>query len=279
MKLDYKLIIILGLSIVIYFIYREVNTLFDKLLVLEEKVKLLDEPKKISDEIQNEVINNDLNDNINIFNNNKQSSLSSTKNIMIDLNTKLYNYDVIYTNLTDSNSKYLEIYSNDNSSYTSIKDNITSNEIDDILSKNKDKDNDKDNCLIFNYMDQNEHITHPENTTDYETTQNPINNIPNNNNTPNNNTPNNNTPDNNTPDNNTPNNNNTPNENNIIAIISDDKSKLLNYETELKNKKVSDIIKIAQENNIEINKKINGIYKKKIKQELINEIIQKKISK
>ena len=67
--------------------------------------------------------------------------------------------------------------------------------------------------------------------------------------------------------------------NNIIAIISDDKSKLLNYETELKNKKVSDIIKIAQENNIEINKKINGIYKKKIKQELINEIIQKKISK
>jgi hypothetical protein len=36
MKLDYKLIIILGLSIVIYFIYREVNTLFDKLLVLEE---------------------------------------------------------------------------------------------------------------------------------------------------------------------------------------------------------------------------------------------------
>jgi hypothetical protein len=152
MKLDYKLIIILGLSIVIYFIYREVNTLFDKLLVLEEKVKLLDEPKKISDEIQNEVINNDLNDNINIFNNNKQSSLSSTKNIMIDLNTKLYNYDVIYTNLTDSNSKYLEIYSNDNSSYTSIKDNITSNEIDDILSKNKDKDNDKDNCLIFNYI-------------------------------------------------------------------------------------------------------------------------------
>ena len=59
MKLDYKLIIILGLSIVIYFIYREVNTLFDKLLVLEKKVKLLDEPKKISDEIQNEVINND----------------------------------------------------------------------------------------------------------------------------------------------------------------------------------------------------------------------------
>jgi len=48
---------------------------------------------------------------------------------------------------------------------------------------------------------------------------------------------------------------------------------------ELKNKKMGDIIKIAQENNIDINKKVNGMSKKKVKQELINEIIQKKISK
>ena len=53
MAFDYKLIIILGLSIVIYFIYKEVDALYDRLVNLEEKVNQYEFPKshEISDNI------------------------------------------------------------------------------------------------------------------------------------------------------------------------------------------------------------------------------------
>ena len=209
MGLDYKLIIILGLAVVIYFIYKEVDVLFDKMINLEDRIKLF-ENKQITNNIEPEDVESEL-----------VILPSNIKNIIIDMNTNLNNHDIIYTNLTDSNSKYLEIYSNDNSSYnTSIKDSIIS-------------DNSTKSEVMFNY---NTDVT-ADVTADV-----------------------------------------------IADVIAENKDpvnvkeeiKIANYESELKNKKMTDITKIATENNIELGKKINGVSKKKLKQELINEIIQKK---
>jgi len=227
MKLDYKLIIILGLSVVIYFIYKEVDSLFNKLTTLEDRIKVcennsitVDEPLLIAPVINEEPIV-DFNEYV------------AKKSIIIDLNTTLNNnYDVIYSHLTDSNSKYLEIYSNDNSSYnTSIKENIIS---EDIIIEDSIKSTSN---VVFDYDTKSPEPKSPEPKSPEPKSPEPKSPEP-----------------------------KSPKMNELIDI-------------ELKNKKMGDIIKIAQENNIDINKKVNGMSKKKVKQELINEIIQKKISK
>ena len=212
MGLDYKLIIILGLAVVIYFIYKEVDVLFDKIINLEDRIKLF-ENKQITNNIEPEDVESEL-----------VILPSNIKNIIIDMNTNLNNHDIIYTNLTDSNSKYLEIYSNDNSSYnTSIKDSIIS-------------DNSTKSEVMFNYNTDVTADVIADVTADViAENKDPVNDV------------------------------------NVKEEI-----KIANYESELKNKKMTDITKIATENNIELGKKINGVSKKKLKQELINEIIQKK---
>jgi hypothetical protein len=210
MGLDYKLIIIFGLAVVIYFIYKEVDVLFDKLSSLEERIKLF--------EMKDTLL---LSEQVNLKEHNimNMTELLGTKNIILDLNTTLNNADIMYPNLTDSNSKYLEIYSNDNSSYnTSIKDSVISD-------------------VVFDYDGNNINII-----PDVENKDSIKESI----------------------------------KEDVKEDVKEEEIKISNYESELKNMKVGEIIKIAQEYNIELNKKINGVSKKKIKQELINEIIQKK---
>jgi hypothetical protein len=210
MGLDYKLIIIFGLAVVIYFIYKEVDVLFDKLSSLEERIKLF--------EMKDTLL---LSEQVNLKEHNimNMTELLGTKNIILDLNTTLNNADIMYPNLTDSNSKYLEIYSNDNSSYnTSIKDSVISDVV---------FDYDGDNINVIPDVENKDSIKESI-------------------------------------------------KEDIKEDVKEEEIRISNYESELKNMKVGEIIKIAQEYNIELNKKINGVSKKKIKQELINEIIQKK---
>jgi hypothetical protein len=210
MGLDYKLIIIFGLAVVIYFIYKEVDVLFDKLSSLEERIKLF--------EMKDTLL---LSEQVNLKEHNimNMTELLGTKNIILDLNTTLNNADIMYPNLTDSNSKYLEIYSNDNSSYnTSIKDSVISDVV---------FDYDGDNINVIPDVENKDSIKESI-------------------------------------------------KEDVKEDVKEEEIRISNYESELKNMKVGEIIKIAQEYNIELNKKINGVSKKKIKQELINEIIQKK---
>lgn len=215
MGLDYKLIIIFGLAVVIYFIYKEVDVLFDKLSSLEERIKLF--------EMKDTLL---LSEQVNLKEHNimNMTELLGTKNIILDLNTTLNNADIMYPNLTDSNSKYLEIYSNDNSSYnTSIKDSVISD-------------------VVFDYDGDNINVI-PADVENKDSNKESI---------------------------------KESIKEDVKESIKEEEIKISNYESELKNMKVGEIIKIAQEYNIELNKKINGVSKKKIKQELINEIIQKK---
>jgi len=210
MGLDYKLIIIFGLAVVIYFIYKEVDVLFDKLSSLEERIKLF--------EMKDTLL---LSEQVNLKEHNimNMTELLGTKNIILDLNTTLNNADIMYPNLTDSNSKYLEIYSNDNSSYnTSIKDSVISDVV---------FDYDGDNINVIPDVENKDSIKESI-------------------------------------------------KEDVKEDVKEEEIRISNYESELKNMKVGEIIKIAQEYNIELNKKIKRVTKKKIKQKLINEIIKKK---
>jgi hypothetical protein len=277
MKLDYKLIIILGLSVVIYFIYKEVDSLFDKLTTLEDRIKVcennsitVDETLLIAPVINEEPIV-DFNEYV------------AKKSIIIDLNTTLNNnYDVIYSHLTDSNSKYLEIYSNDNSSYnTSIKENIIS---EDIIIEDSIKSTSN---VVFDYDTKSPETKSPE-TKSPETkspeTKSPEPKSPETK-SPETKSPETKSPETKSPETKSPEPKSpepkSPEPKSPEPKSPEPKSPKMNElsDIELKNKKMGDIIKIAQENNIDINKKVNGMSKKKVKQELINEIIQKKISK
>ena len=108
---DFKLILIIGLTIVIYFIYREIESMHQRLLVMEKKPKQHYIPpiSEISELLP--IVN----------------FTAPTKKIIVDFaETKpdMIDYNVMKQKSVDISSKFLEIYSNDNTSSLVINDSI-----------------------------------------------------------------------------------------------------------------------------------------------------------
>jgi hypothetical protein len=216
---DFKIILILSLTIVIYFIYREIEFMHLRISTLEYKTQ-----KKQT----NDMCTFDTTKFMPVV-----TIVPSTKNIVVDTSETKPDINYIINNkvtnlqtISDS-PKFVEIYSNDNSSPTLDNDNDNENEKDNENDKN-DK-NDKNDNLILEDTSPDIDIKIDSGTTfDYK--------------------------------------------------INDEKNeKTINYtEEQLKNMKLLDISNIATTHNIQLTKSINGVVKKKLKQDLINEIISKK---
>ena len=187
---DFKLILIIGLTIVIYFIYREIESMHQRLLVMEKKPKQHYIPpiSEISELLP--IVN----------------FTAPTKKIIVDFaETKpdMIDYNVMKQKSVDISSKFLEIYSNDNTSSLVINDSI--------------------------------HI-------------------------------------------------NSPIQESIHEIVYETSPKMQNTDNKIKKEytttflqglKMNELNAIALENNIVLNKEQNGSFKKKLKVDLINEIISK----
>jgi hypothetical protein len=240
---DYKFLILLGLTLVVYFIYREMEYLRGKIEKLEIVVKSLPttqsrsptlSPKTIkldnglinTDQWNNQPIQSEPNKSIEV--NQPIDTVQPDQNqqvnqVMDKINNILKQNDSdIETNSNDNDvsesSKHLAIYSNDNDQLDS-----TQNSLLESVEANKSNIN-------FVYEAKMEMANLEENM------ENIMNSI------------------------------------SSDKQVSDAKSKKMN---ELNNMKVSDIKKLACEKNITLSKKVNGQPKPKNKQELINDILEK----
>jgi hypothetical protein len=224
---DFKIILILSLSIVIYFIYREIEFMHLRISTLEYTTQ---------HKQMNDMCPFDVTKFMPVV-----TIVPPTKNIVVDTSETKPDINYIINNkvtnlqtISDNSPKFVEIYSNDNSSP--------------VLD-----DNNNDNIDL--------ELSSPDNTGNVE--------------------------------NNTQANDVNEPINDVIELhsISQSPKKTMhvdidfNYksdnevvytEEQLKNMKLLDLSNIATKCNIQLTKSVNGVVKKKLKQDLINEIISKK---
>lgn len=291
---DYKFLILLGLTLVVYFIYREVEYLREKIDKIEHvtKLRMIEQMEpKLNDvhPVQSNVMLTNMVQQTspvqsNVMPTNVMPNRPSPKIISVNLTTGTDNNagiqmiqqkinDIIEHSDTESNSdsvldttlsessKHLAIYSNDNDQFES-----TQNSLMESVEANK-------NDLKFEY-DKMENIPDLKNM--METMETIMNNLS---------SEANNEPENNLSVNeiteekqldqiiikpNTPSNNQTDDNNLDIEI----KSKELDIKS-LNAMKLPEIKKVAEQNKINITKKTNGQQKLKTKNELITEILNK----
>ena len=255
---DYKIFILIGITIVIYFIYKEVEYLRNKVQTLEMEYNKL-QLKSIPEITNNNIINK--NDN-NIINKNDNNLNLSPKIITIDLsptkstideyenndneqNISIINSSSIETSLS---SKHLAIYSNDNEQYDETQNSLLDIESIDPNNQNLLDDNNDDNNevildLISNVNDLVDmvYLTMENNSSINADKVNIENNL---------------------------------DVENNLSIISIAETNIVDNTNELVKKKLPEIKKIAETMKIPLLKKINGQTKAKTKVELINEINQ-----
>lgn len=184
MKLfDYKFLILLALTLVVYFIHKEVEKLRARIVklesnckpimkleqVLEEKNNTLVYSEQAKQNVQDEQTKQNVQDEQNIKKEKLESdslasSTSSTKKISLDIKAETVGEiivqqdentttDIISTNKEEtkndsatSSSQHLAIYSNDNETSN---DNISV--LDSVLSKDISQDQNKENVVIITY--------------------------------------------------------------------------------------------------------------------------------
>jgi hypothetical protein len=219
---DFKIILILSLSIVIYFIYREVEFMHIRISALEYKTQ----HKRIND-----ICPFDVTKLMPVV-----AFAPSTKNIIVDTSETKPDINYIINNkvtnlqtISENSPKFVEIYSNDNSSPV-LDDN---NNIDLELSSLDNTGNVEINTL--NGTNEELHSIQPviEQKIEQET-------------------------------------------NNNIDFNYKSNNNIVYTDEQLKNMKLLDLSNIAIKCNIQLTKSVNGVVKKKLKQDLINEIISKK---
>ncbi len=278
---DYKFLILLGLSLVVYFIYREVEYLRGKVDKLEKELKgkspelvdftqpkaitnkpLLALPKPPGTETAQEIPKPEIV--LNVIQSDPGSGKSSPKIISVDMSpskatepsgfesgvklTKMANKQKTQTdsesNSESSSSKHLAIYSNDNEQYDE-----TQNSLLESIESNKLE-------LNFDYAEKP--------IPKIETNVNEIINMV-------------------TSENSAQKISNTHTESEVensdgisiggISISSNKKSSSSESESGLEKKKLPELKKIAESKNISLTKKVNGQQKPKNKQELIKDIL------
>lgn len=256
---DYKFLILLGLSLVVYFIYREVDRLHSKMEMLEREIKVNrgilnnqikdDKPPDTTTYVENcpieiKMLEQNFNQGNSPVHNQGNSPVSPPKIISIDilpsdnieyqqyshtqipidiynrLNQALCVSDSIESPCESMGSKHLAIYSNDNDQYDE-----TQNSLLESIESHK-------NNQLFTHNDD---LSIGKTNTD-------VNDII----------------------------------NMVTSVGSDEKSNSTISEARLEKKKLSELKKIAESKNISLNKKIGGQQKSKNKQELIKEILNKK---
>ena len=218
---DFKIILILGLSIAIYFIYREVETMHTRLLEIETKINL----------------SNNIDMGASIILPMVQFT-QPTKSIIVDFDETKAD---ITSNLSQTinkqstepfQNKFIEVYSNDNSSSYELKD-------DNVILPNISE---HDNELYISSENQN--IIYDEVVFASPVCEN-ITNVTNI--------------------------DNDVNVTNVDNVVNDNISL-----DQLNKMKMVELTNMALEHNISLTKMQNGVSKKKLKQELVNEIIYKK---
>ena len=219
---DFKIILILSLSIVIYFIYREVEFMHLRISALEYTTQR----KQIND-----ICPFDVTKFLPVV-----AFAPPTKNIVVDTSETKPDINYIINNkvtnlqtISDNSPKFVEIYSNDNSS-PALDDN---NNIDLELSSPDTTGNVENNTHVIDLNVATNVIPHPPSPSKFD--QEPHVDF------------------------------NYKNDNEVVYT-----------EDQLKNMKLLDLSNIATKCNIQLTKSVNGVVKKKLKQDLINEIISKK---
>lgn len=218
---DFKIILILGLSIAIYFIYREVETMHTRLLEIETKINL----------------SNNIDMGASIILPMVQFT-QPTKSIIVDFDETKAD---ITSNLSQTinkqstepfQNKFIEVYSNDNSSSYELKDENV------ILPNISEHDNE------LYISSENQNIIYDEVVFASTVCENVIN---------------------------VTNIDNDVNVTNVDNVVNDNISL-----DQLNKMKMVELTNMALEYNISLTKMQNGVSKKKLKQELVNEIIYKK---
>ena len=274
---SYKLVIILGLAVVIYFIYREVDSLHYRLESLENRLNAMDYIKYDFNQDNKNDDNNEITDTLNI----KTNTNTNTKHIIIDLNENMPIFNKM-------DSEYVEIYSNDNSdkniiyslssSSFSEKINNLHNSPENLDKNDSPKSKSKSSPVNSDKNDSPKSKLSPVNSDKNDSPKSksklsPVNSDKNDSPKSKSKSSPENLDKNDSPKLTTVNINldlvplNLPK--NIKSSEDLDISKI-------KNLTIVELTKIATENNIEVSKLVDGKMKKKLKQELINEIISKK---
>ena len=246
--LDFKILILLGLAIVIYFLYKELETHRERLRLCEEKIKelkylsqnteFLNENYKVNS-IENTEFLNDKNKNLSILLPIKTLNQSVKQIIETSLEeTSSENSEIIKLSPSknntefkiESDTKHLEIYSNDNDNNleTTISDSLLiskSNNNLEIYSNDNNLETTISDSLIISKSENLSTLKNTNNTEISDLEQ-------------------------------------------KIVINNNEKNDL----NTLSKLKLIELQNIAKNKNLSLDKKVNGHQKKKTKQDLINEL-------